>query len=67
MNKDLTAENKQKLKNEAGRDFDLYAKAKGISWQMGLGDRFGSAGENTAPQQVVEGGILNGGRWEAGF
>ena len=66
MNKDLTAENKQKMKNDAGKDFDLYAKAKGISWQMGLGDRFGSADANAALQQDIVGGILNSGRVDAG-
>ena len=66
MNKDLTAENKQKMKNAAGKDFDLYAKAKGISWQMGLGDRFGSADANAALQQDIMGGILNSGRVDAG-
>lgn len=64
MNKDLTAENKQKLKNDAGKDFDLYAKAKGISWQMGLGDRFSStpqASQSAANDSVANGLLYSGG------
>ncbi len=66
MNKDLTAKNKQKMKNDAGKDFDTYAKAKGISWQMGLGDRFGSVDVNVVLPQDIVGGILNGGRVDTG-
>ena len=58
MNKDLTAENKQKMKNDAGKDFDLYAKAKGISWQMGLGDRFSSTPQ--ASQSAANDSVANG-------
>ncbi len=63
MNKDLTAENKQKMKNDAGKDFDMYAKAKGISWQMGLGDRFGSTSQasQSAANDSVENGLLYSG------
>ena len=63
MNKDLTAENKQKMKNDAGKDFDLYAKAKGISWQMGLGDRFSSTPQasQSAANDSVENGLLYSG------
>lgn len=34
------AEAKIKLKNEAGRDFEAFAKAKGIAWEMNLSERF---------------------------
>ena len=64
MNKDLTAENKQKMKNDAGKDFDLYAKAKGISWQMGLGDRFSStpqASQSAANDSGANGLLYSGG------
>ena len=39
-NPDYTAEVKIQMKNNAGKDFDLYAKAKGISQGMNLADRF---------------------------
>lgn len=39
-NKEFNAATKVAMKNAAGKDFDLYAKAKGITWQMSLGDRF---------------------------
>lgn len=39
-NPDYSAETKIKMKNEAGKDFDIYAKTKSISEDMGLGNRF---------------------------
>ena len=39
-NKDYTDAVKIQMKNSAGKDFDLYAKAKGIVWEMSLGGRF---------------------------
>lgn len=39
-NPEYTAEVKIKMKNDAGKDFDLYARAKGISQGMNLADRF---------------------------
>lgn len=36
----LEPDAKTAMKNAAGKDFDLYAKAKGISWDMQLGTRF---------------------------
>lgn len=39
-NKDLDAATKVQMKNAAGKDFDLYAKAKKITWEMNLGNRF---------------------------
>lgn len=41
-NTEYNAETKMRLKNEAGKDFDLYAKTKGISQDMNLGGRFTS-------------------------
>lgn len=42
-NASYDAATKTKMKNEAGKDFDLYARAKKISWEMSLGDRFAAA------------------------
>ena len=42
-NTEYSAETKVKLKNEAGKDFDLYAKTKRISGDMNLGNRFTSS------------------------
>ena len=39
-NKDLTADTKAQMKNSAGKDFDLYAKAKGIVYEQQFGGRY---------------------------
>lgn len=43
-NPNLDAATKAQMKNAAGRDFDLYAKAKKIAWDMNLGDRYSTTG-----------------------
>lgn len=43
-NKDLQADVKVKMKNDAGKDFDLYAQAKGIVYGFTFGDRYSVAG-----------------------
>lgn len=67
-NPDYSAETKIKMKNEAGRDFDLYAKAKGISWEMGLGGRFESPEPkpNAKPEPEVSGPSGSGMIYEGG-
>ena len=54
-NTEYDAETKMRLKNEAGKDFDLYAKAKGISQDMNLGGRFSAASDVTAlPKSIAD-------------
>ena len=48
-NTEYNAGTKMRLKNEAGKDFDLYAKAKGISYGMDLANRFTASGQTPAP------------------
>lgn len=48
-NAEYTAEVKIQMKNNAGKDFDLYAKAKGISYGMDLANRFSASGQTPAP------------------
>ncbi|MBS0506586.1 MAG: hypothetical protein JSR53_04290, partial [Proteobacteria bacterium] len=59
MNKDLSGPNKIEMKNQAGKDFDLYAKAKGIAWEMGLGSRFAASTADAKVQESVQGGMLS--------
>ena len=54
-NTEYNAGTKMRLKNEAGKDFDLYAKAKGISQDMNLGNRFSAASDVTAlPKPIAD-------------
>lgn len=48
-NPEYSAEVKAKMKNEAGKDFDVYAKAKGIAWDMRLADRFTTSAPAPSP------------------
>ena len=68
-NVNYDAATKVKLKNEAGKDFDLYAKAKGIAWEMSLGNRFSAdsalrkhdagatAGRRLIPRRLMREGV----------
>lgn len=58
-NPDYTAEVKAKMKNEAGKDFDLYAKTKGISNDMRLGDRFVSTANDKATPESPTPSVAN--------
>lgn len=58
-NPDYTAEVKAKMKNDAGKDFDLYAKTKGISNDMRLGDRFVSTANNNAAPESPTPSVAN--------
>ena len=51
-NKDYDAATKVQLKNAAGKDFDIYAKAKGIAWEVSLGDRFSQKDTNQPPPKA---------------
>lgn len=42
-NTEYSAEAKVQMKNQAGKDFDIYARAKGIALEMDLGNRFSEA------------------------
>lgn len=48
-NPEYAAEVKIQMKNNAGKDFDLYAKAKGISYGMDLANRFSASDQTPAP------------------
>lgn len=53
-NKDWTPEVKTQMKNSAGTDFDIYAKAKGIVYEQQFGGRYE---ETPAPKPVSPPGI----------
>ena len=57
-NTEYNAETKMRLKNEAGKDFDLYAKTKGISQDMNLGNRFSAASDVTASDVTASPSLL---------
>ena len=52
-NKDYDAGTKAQMKNAAGKDFDLYAKAKKIAWEMDLGNRFAASGTADAGGMIA--------------
>ena len=62
-NTEYNAETKMRLKNEAGKDFDLYAKAKGISYGMDLANRFTASGTTPAPAPAPAPGAPGSPEW----
>lgn len=51
-NPEYSAEAKVQMKNQAGKDFDIYARAKGIALEMDLGNRFSVSSTATAPSST---------------
>lgn len=51
-NAEYSAEAKVQMKNQAGKDFDIYARAKGIALEMDLGNRFSVSSTATAPSST---------------
>lgn len=67
-NPDYSAETKAKMKNEAGRDFDIYAKTKSIAESMNLGNRFSTPEPkpNAKPEPEASGPSGSGMLYEGG-
>lgn len=65
-NAEYSAEAKVQMKNQAGKDFDIYARAKGIALEMDLGNRFSAASGVAALPKPVAGMLASQGDYGQG-